>query len=71
MKACVLNSTGKIESHPLVLMDVPMPKPAEDELLVQVSACGVCRTDLHVIEGELPKRKMPVVCPSEKWTLRP
>jgi alcohol dehydrogenase, propanol-preferring len=61
MKACVLNSTAKIESHPLVLADVPVPEPADDELLVQVSACGVCRTDLHVIEAELPQRKMPVV----------
>jgi propanol-preferring alcohol dehydrogenase len=61
MKACVLNSTGKIESHPLVLTDVPMPEPADDQLLVQVSACGVCRTDLHVIEAELPQRRMPVI----------
>ncbi|TAM80561.1 MAG: zinc-binding alcohol dehydrogenase family protein [Acidobacteria bacterium] len=61
MKACVLNSTGKIETHPLALTDVAMPEPVGDELLVQVSACGVCRTDLHVIEGELLQRKMPVI----------
>lgn len=61
MKACVLNSTGKIESHPLVLSDVAVPEPADGDLLVQVSACGVCRTDLHVIEAELPQRKMPVI----------
>ncbi len=61
MKACVLNSTAKIETHPLVLSDVPVPEPAEGDLLVQVSACGVCRTDLHVIEAELPQRKMPVI----------
>jgi propanol-preferring alcohol dehydrogenase len=61
MKACVLNSTGKIEDHPLVLSDLAVPEPADDQLLVQVFACGVCRTDLHVIEAELPQRKMPVV----------
>jgi propanol-preferring alcohol dehydrogenase len=61
MKACVLNSTAKIESYPLVLGDVGVPEPAEDELLIEVSACGVCRTDLHVIEAELPQRKMPVI----------
>jgi propanol-preferring alcohol dehydrogenase len=61
MRACLLNQTGKIEDHPLVLSDLSVPEPAEDQLLVQVSACGVCRTDLHVIEAELPQRKMPVV----------
>ena len=61
MKACVLYQTGKIENHPLVLADMPVPEPADDQLLVQVSTCGVCRTDLHVIEAELPQRKMPVV----------
>jgi propanol-preferring alcohol dehydrogenase len=61
MKACVLKSTAKIETHPLVLSDVAMPEPAEGDLLVEVSACGVCRTDLHVIEAELPQRKMPVI----------
>ena len=61
MKACVLYQTGKIENHPIVLADVPVPEPADDQLLVRVSACGVCRTDLHVIEAELPQRKMPVV----------
>jgi alcohol dehydrogenase, propanol-preferring len=61
MQACVLNSTAKIESHPLVLTDVAMPELADDQLLVQVSACGVCRTDLHVIEAEVPPRKMPVI----------
>jgi alcohol dehydrogenase, propanol-preferring len=61
MKACVLNKTGKIENRPLVLGRVAVPEPAENDLLVEVSACGVCRTDLHVIEAELPERKMPVI----------
>lgn len=61
MKACVLPSRAKIESNPLVFTDVPVPEPAAGEVLVRVHACGVCRTDLHVIEGELPVLKSPVI----------
>jgi alcohol dehydrogenase, propanol-preferring len=61
MKACVLKATDKIENNPLALTEVALPEPADDQLLVRVSACGVCRTDLHVIEAELPQRKMPVI----------
>ncbi len=61
MKACVLNSTGKIETNPLALADLSAPEPQGDQILVRVSTCGVCRTDLHVIEAELPQRKMPVI----------
>lgn len=41
-------------------VDKPMPVPADDELLVRVTACGVCRTDLHVVEGDLPVRRAGV-----------
>src|ERR1700719_3485085 len=61
MKACVLQSPAKIETNPLAFMDVPAPQPAKGEVLVRVSYCGVCRTDLHVIEGELTPRKSPVI----------
>ena len=61
MKACLLKKPGPIESNPLVLADVPNPQPAEGEVLVRVSHCGVCRTDLHVVEAELPPRKSPVI----------
>jgi propanol-preferring alcohol dehydrogenase len=61
MKACVLASPAPIESNPLRIADVPKPKPAAGEVLVRVHACGVCRTDLHVVEGELPPKKSPVV----------
>jgi propanol-preferring alcohol dehydrogenase len=61
MKACILPSPAPIETNPLLLADVPKPRPAAGEVLVKVSACGVCRTDLHVTEGELPPRKSPVV----------
>ena len=61
MKACILKSPAPIETNPLVFTDVPKPQPTGEQVLVRVSACGVCRTDLHVIEGELPARKSPVI----------
>ncbi len=61
MKACLLNAPARIETNPLQFTDVPAPHPAKGELLIRVRACGVCRTDLHVIEGELTPRKSPVI----------
>jgi alcohol dehydrogenase, propanol-preferring len=61
MKACVLRSPAAIETNPLDFTDVPIPEPEPRELLVRVRMCGVCRTDLHVVEGELPPRKSPVI----------
>src|SRR5216117_4174285 len=61
MKACMLRSPAAIETNPLECNEVPMPQPKSGEVLVRVRACGVCRTDLHVIEGELPPRKSPVI----------
>ena len=61
MKACVLHSPAPIQGNPLEFADVPEPRPARGEVLVRVRVCGVCRTDLHVIEGELPPRKSPLI----------
>ena len=61
MKACVLRLPAAVETNPLEFRDVPAPLPQQGEVLVRVRACGVCRTDLHVIEGELPPRKSPVI----------
>jgi propanol-preferring alcohol dehydrogenase len=61
MKACLLRVPARIEMNPLVLADVPTPQPIDHEVLVRVSYCGVCRTDLHVIEGELKPRKSPLI----------
>jgi alcohol dehydrogenase, propanol-preferring len=57
MRAMVLDRPGQ----PLVMRERPLPQPAAGELLVAVSACGVCRTDLHVVDGELPDPKLPIV----------
>jgi propanol-preferring alcohol dehydrogenase len=54
MKAWVVSRPGPIETSPLRYVDKPVPAPARGELLVQVVACAVCRTDLHVSEGDLP-----------------
>jgi alcohol dehydrogenase, propanol-preferring len=61
MQACLLNTPARIETNPLQLTDVPVPRADKGEVLVRVRACGVCRTDLHVIEGELPPLKSPVI----------
>src|SRR5260370_20702853 len=46
---------------PLVMRERPVPRPGPGEVLVGVKACGVCRTDLHVVDGELPDPKLPIV----------
>lgn len=61
MRACLLRTPAPVESRPLELADTEAPTAGEGELLLRVSACGVCRTDLHVVEGELAVRKSPVV----------
>jgi alcohol dehydrogenase, propanol-preferring len=61
MKACLLRSTGRIETNPLEYAEAPDPEPRGDQVLVRVQACGICRTDLHVIEGELAPRKSPLI----------
>jgi len=61
MKACLLCSPAHVEVNPLEFTEVPDPIAHGDQVLVRVSACGVCRTDLHVVEGELLPRKSPVI----------
>ncbi|MBX7077539.1 MAG: zinc-dependent alcohol dehydrogenase family protein [Nannocystaceae bacterium] len=61
MRAAVLEQPAPARARPLQLRTVPRPEPRRGEVLVQVEACGVCRTDLHVIEGELAPRRRPVI----------
>lgn len=65
MKAMTLPHPAPIESNPLVASSVPIPEPKDDEVLIRVSACGICRTDLHVTEGELAQ-KLPNVTPGHQ-----
>jgi len=57
MRAMVLARPGQ----PLAMQDLPRPQPGPGEISIRVSACGVCRTDLHVVDGELPAGKYPIV----------
>ncbi len=61
MKACLLRSPAPVDTNPLEYTEVPRPEPGPGEVLVCVNFCGVCRTDLHVVEGELPPRKPHVI----------
>lgn len=61
MRAMRLHAQGPIAARPLRAEDLEAPAPGADELLVRVRACGICRTDLHIIEGELPLRRAPII----------
>lgn len=57
MRAMILPAPGR----PLELVERPVPQPGPDQVLLQVQACAVCRTDLHVVDGELPQPKVPLI----------
>jgi propanol-preferring alcohol dehydrogenase len=57
MRAMVLEAPRQ----PLVLKEVPVPHPSPDQVLIQIAACGVCRTDLHIVDGELLQPKRPLI----------
>ena len=65
MRAWSVTRPGPVDEHPLELVDKPVPTPRAGELLVRVRACGVCRTDLHVSEGDLPVHR-PGVTPGHE-----
>ncbi|KON80698.1 alcohol dehydrogenase catalytic domain-containing protein [Azoarcus sp. PA01] len=57
MRAMVLDAPGT----PLRLAELPVPQPGAGEILLRVEACGVCRTDLHLVDGELPEPRLPII----------
>jgi propanol-preferring alcohol dehydrogenase len=57
MRAQLLTAVG----HPLAATEVPAPLPGAAQVLIKVQACAVCRTDLHVVDGELPEPKLPLI----------
>ena len=61
MKAMLLRRIGPVESTPLELVDLPIPEPGPGEVRIRVRCCAICRTDLHVIEGDLPQQKLPII----------
>ena len=61
MRAMQLAAPRPAAERPLALVELPVPQPGPGQLLLKVRACGVCRTDLHILEGELPPHRSPVV----------
>src|SRR5438034_4114666 len=61
VRVLALTAQAPIEHEPLRLERRPVPEPGPDEILVRVGACGVCRTDLHLVEGDLPLVRSPIV----------
>jgi propanol-preferring alcohol dehydrogenase len=61
MKAMMLNKISPIEEKPLKLVELPQPVPGRDQILVSVSACGVCHTELDEVEGRVPPSKFPMI----------
>jgi propanol-preferring alcohol dehydrogenase len=61
MKAQLLSVPAHVDTNPLALSEIPRPAVADGHILVQVNVCGVCHTDLHVVEGDLPNPKLPVI----------
>jgi propanol-preferring alcohol dehydrogenase len=61
MQAWVLEKQAEIEEKPLKLTEVPTPHPKDDEVRIKLLVSGVCRTDIHIAEGDLPLKKSPLV----------
>ncbi|MDE2484458.1 MAG: zinc-dependent alcohol dehydrogenase family protein [candidate division NC10 bacterium] len=61
MRALCVHSAGPIEDHPLMPVELPAPVPGPGELRLRVEVCGLCRTDLHIVEGDLPLPTLPIV----------
>ena len=61
MRAMVMRQPGSVADRPLRLEERPVPTPRPGEIVVEINACAICRTDLHVVEGELPALRSPLV----------
>ena len=61
MRAAVVHQQGEISSRPLQLQDSERPQAGSGQVLLKVRACGVCRTDLHIAEGDLPLKRQPLI----------
>ncbi|MBS1226248.1 MAG: zinc-binding alcohol dehydrogenase family protein [Candidatus Aminicenantes bacterium] len=61
MRAMVLGASGPVAGNPLEPRDVPVPEVGPEDILIRVRVCGVCHTDLHTVEGELPETKLPLI----------
>ena len=66
MRAMVLNMQAPVESAPLRMRELPAPEPGPREVRVRIEACGICRTDLHVVEGDLPPVRESQIIPGHQ-----
>lgn len=57
----LLKKFAPIDQNPLELVDIPKPEPGSEDILLRIKICGVCHTDLHTVEGELPEVKPPII----------
>ncbi|HYK30066.1 MAG TPA: zinc-dependent alcohol dehydrogenase family protein [Streptosporangiaceae bacterium] len=65
MRAWVVHESGPIDGGPLKRVERPEPQPGRGQVRVRITCCGVCRTDLHLAEGDLPPRRTDVTCGHE------
>ena len=61
MRALVLSSPRTVDESPLVLTEVPTPQPGPGQVRLQIHCCAICHTDLHIVEGDLPLPKLPII----------
>src|SRR5262245_19290821 len=61
MRAMLLTAQAAVETRPLAVVDRPIPSPGAGEVRVRVAACGACRTDIHVVEGDLSAPRLPLI----------
>lgn len=61
MKAAIFRSSSSVGNKPLTFEDVPTPRPESGQVLLRIRACGVCRTDLHIVEGDLKPQLQPLI----------
>ena len=61
MRALILSHPAPVEAGPLEEVDRPVPQPRAGEVLIRVEVCGVCHTDLHIVEGDLPPRRGEII----------
>jgi propanol-preferring alcohol dehydrogenase len=61
VKAAILSSPAGVRTKPLQIAEIARPSPGQGQVLLRIRACGVCRTDLHIVEGELPPLRSPLV----------
>lgn len=61
MKALLLHEPAPVDKHPLQFVDIDKPVPDNNEVRLKITACGVCHTDLHIVEGDLPLQTSPII----------